>query len=62
MQYGYVHHPHPATYYARPGYAVPYANLLAADKNGDGVIDAAEYVDGVATGKLPGVHSYLLML
>lgn len=36
-----------------PRFGVPFGNYLAADKNGDGVIDPAEYVDAVRTGKLP---------
>jgi hypothetical protein len=38
------------------GAGVPYGNLLAADKNKDGVIDPSEYVDAVKTGTLPGPY------
>jgi hypothetical protein len=44
--------------YGVPPYAaapyVPYQNVLAADKNKDGVIDGEEFVDAVSTGTLPG--------
>merc|ERR1712216_847766 len=41
-----------------PPPAVPLGNLLAADKSKDGVIDRAEYMDAVRTGKLPGGARY----